>query len=836
MKRLLVMTYLFFFPLISSGHEYLAVDGERLPPALETHGAIVLLIDPETGAIVDANQSAAAFYGLTLDQLRRMQIQDINILDPEEISAERQLTRAEKRNYFIFPHLLANGEVRTVEVYCSPFLASPNKTLLLSIIHDITDKRVAEAELVQYKTLLEELVARRTLEVVDAHTRSKWLTIIGLVLVFGLALALFRRHQKVLFFQRQYEFEQERKVILERFEYLNKYANDIILLLDEQGQIVEANERAVTAYGYSREKLLKLNFQKLRDPIKSPDLKFVQDIACSKNGYIYEAWHIHRNGTTFPVESSIRQFKINEQSFFQLIIRDITNRKQTEIALHKSEEFHRAIIACSPIALYSIDLDGNVLSWNASAERLFGWTADEVVGKPLPLIPQDKQEEFAEFRKRAICGHGFSGMEIVRQKKDGTLFDAGLSVAPIYDTENHMIGIMEALEDITKRKLLENQLLQAQKMESVGRLAAGVAHDINNMLMVIMGYAELAAEKIIPNDPLYDHIKEIRMSAKRSAEITRQLLAFARKQTINPIVCNINKIVESMLKMLRRLIGENIDLAWMPESQLRPVKIDPSQIDQILVNLCLNARDAITGVGKVTIETENITFGEDYCADHAGFLPGDFVLLTISDNGCGIDKEFLDNIFDPFFTTKDLGKGTGLGLSTVYGIVKQNNGFINVYSEAGKGTNFKIYLPRHEGKAHELRVEISDAIPAGNGEILMLVEDEPAIMKMSKMMLENLDYVVLPANLPKEAIRLAEEHSGTINLLITDVVMPEMNGRDLANQIHNLYPNIKTLFMSGYTANVIAPHGVLDKGVHFIQKPFSKKDIAVKIRKVLDQT
>ena len=272
-----------------------------------------------------------------------------------------------------------------------------------------------------------------------------------------------------------------------------------------------------------------------------------------------------------------------------------------------------------------------------------------------------------------------------------------------------------------------------------------------------------------------------------------------------------------------------------PGANLWPVKIDPSQIDQILANLCVNARDAIAGVGKVTIETTNIAFDEGYCADHAGFVPGEYVLLAVSDNGCGMDKETLAKLFEPFFTTKEMGKGTGLGLATVYGIVKQNNGFINVYSEPDQGTTFKIYLPRLRGKAEEMRTE-GAAGPAMRGqETILLVEDEPAMLELTRTLLEMQGYTVLAASTPGEAIRLAREHAGEIHLLITDVVMPEMNGRDLAKNLLSLYPNLKRLFMSGYTANVIAHHGVLDEGVHFIQKPFSRKDLAAKVREALDQ-
>jgi CheY-like chemotaxis protein len=350
---------------------------------------------------------------------------------------------------------------------------------------------------------------------------------------------------------------------------------------------------------------------------------------------------------------------------------------------------------------------------------------------------------------------------------------------------------------------------------------------------VILGYSELALNQVEADQPMYSALQGIQQAARRSADLTRQLLAFARKQTVAPKVLDLNETVASMLNMLRRLIGENIDLAWLPGESLGSIKMDPSQIDQILANLCVNARDAIGEAGKVTIETNNVFLDEAYCAGHAGFVPGRYVLLALSDNGCGMDRETLSHLFEPFFTTKEMGKGTGLGMATVYGIIKQNNGFINVYSEPGLGTTLKMYLPRYVAKGDWLP-EPEAAKPAATGhETILLVEDEPMILEMTKVMLQHQGYNVLPAFSPGEAIRLALDHAGEIHLLMTDVVMPEMNGRDLARNLLSLYPDLKRLFMSGYTANVIAHHGVLDEGIHFIQKPFTMQDLATKIRNVL---
>ncbi len=401
--------------------------------------------------------------------------------------------------------------------------------------------------------------------------------------------------------------------------------------------------------------------------------------------------------------------------------------------------------------------------------------------------------------------------------------------------------MMGTHQDITERKQaeadkdrLETELLQSQKMESVGRLAGGVAHDFNNILTVILGHSEMALEQVDPSQPIHHDLLEIHRAAERSAEITRQLLAFARKQTVAPVVLDLNPTIGGLIQMLKRLIGEGIHLSWQPAETVWKVKVDPSQVDQILVNLCANARDAIAGVGSITIATENTRFDEAWCEEHPDCLAGEFVRLAVADTGCGMDGEILEHIFEPFFTTKELRKGTGLGLATIYGIVKQNEGFIQVESAPGKGTTFRIHLPRHAEEAEPKRAE-PEAKPLARGhETLLLVEDEEPILQMTKEMIERQGYTVLAASTPGEALRLAREHAGEIHLVLTDIVMPEMNGRDLAAELLSLHPRIKRLFMSGYTADVIADNGILHDGVHFIQKPFSGTELAARIRAALD--
>ena len=509
---------------------------------------------------------------------------------------------------------------------------------------------------------------------------------------------------------------------------------------------------------------------------------------------------------------------------------EITKRKQAEESIRKLSQ----AVEQSPVSIVITDVAGRIEFVNARFTEVTGYTSAEALGQNPRILKSGETpaDEYGRLWKTIHSGGTWQG-EFRNRKKTGELFWEYASIAPLRDTDGTITHYVAVKEDITERKVLENQLRQSQKMDAVGQLAGGVAHDFNNMLGVIMGYTEMILNTEGLDDSLRKHLEKILEAAHRSSEITGQLLAFARKQAIAPEILDLDTTVEKILKLLRRVIGEDMDLAWLPRASSWRVKMDASQIDQILVNLCVNARDAIAGVGKVTIETQKAVFDGAYCADHEGFTPGEYVMLAVSDNGRGMDKQTLDRIFEPFFTTKGLGEGTGLGLATVYGIVKQNAGFINVYSEPGHGSTFKIYLHRHMGET-EGHGEQRPAVIARGHETILLVEDEIELLEIGSQMLEKLGYAVLAASTPKEAIRIAGEKKGRIALLLIDVVMPEMNGWDLAKKLCVLDPKLKCLFMSGYTGNVLAQQGLPKEQIHFIQKPFSLRAVADKVREVLD--
>lgn len=525
-------------------------------------------------------------------------------------------------------------------------------------------------------------------------------------------------------------------------------------------------------------------------------------------------------------------------------LRDITARKKTEQALQDSEERLRLALVSANEGLYDLNLVTGEAVVSPEYARMLGYEPEEFHETNAAwrerLHPDDREQVYNVYLDY-ISGRRPDYRVEFRQRTKSGEWKWVLSVGKIvqFDEQGRPLRMIGTHTDITAQhqaeadqEKLREQLAQAQKLESIGRLAGGIAHDFNNMLQAILGNLSLALEDLPADSPVRESLLEVEAAAQRSAELTRQLLAFARKQTISPKVLDLNQTVSGMLKMLGRLIGEHIELVWKPGPQLWPVCVDPGQVNQILANLCVNARDAITSHGCITLETANVTLDATYSATHAEVVPGDYVMLAVTDNGKGMDAHTREHLFEPFFTTKEPGQGTGLGLATVFGIVKQNRGLINVYSEPGQGATFKIYLPRTHNPEAAPQADHPPAFRRGT-ETILLVEDEMQVLLLARRILASHGYTVLAARSPADALRLAGQHIGPIHLLITDVIMPGMNGRELFDQLAAQRPGLRCLYMSGYTANVIAHQGILKPGVHFLEKPFTSRSLMAKLAEVL---
>jgi PAS domain S-box-containing protein len=500
--------------------------------------------------------------------------------------------------------------------------------------------------------------------------------------------------------------------------------------------------------------------------------------------------------------------------------------------LRQARDVRQALIKSSPLAIFAIDLEGKVIFWSPAAERIFGWTEAEAIGKTLPVIPEHRMHEFEAALVRLRTGESMQGDERTHQRKDGSRIEVAIWTAPLRDASGAISGYVTIDADITERKLLEEQFRQSQKLEAVGRLAGGVAHDFNNLLTVIMGYVEMLIADAQGAPALIEYAQEIQFAADRASSLTGQLLAFSRRQISQPKVLDLNESVAQSVKLLQRVIGEDIVVVTLAEPDLGRVKADPIHIDQALMNLVVNARDAMPNGGTLTIETANVFLDDSYAERHIGVKPGAYCMLAVSDTGTGITPEVKSRIFEPFFTTKEPGKGTGLGLSIVYGVVKQNGGDVIVFSELGKGSTFKLYFPMAAVPA--VTAETNGLVEELRGsETVLLCEDEERIRKLVYAMLAKQGYKVLEAEAPEAAMRMAREYAGPIDLLLTDVVMPQMSGFELAKSVYEMRPQIKVLYMSGYTDNRVNAGWVLEPEVQFLHKPFTAAGLTQKVREAL---
>jgi len=534
----------------------------------------------------------------------------------------------------------------------------------------------------------------------------------------------------------------------------------------------------------------------------------------------------------------LSQTKSTWRSFWGATVAAQRERMRGTAERMRAEEERSKLAAVIEQAVEEIvftDVSGNIQYCNLSFEKSSGYSRSEAVGQNPRFLQSGKHgAEYYRSLWNTICeGRVWTG-RITNRRKDGSLYELDGTISAIHDASGKITGFVSARHDVTPRLQLESQLRQAQKMESIGRLAGGVAHDFNNLLMVIRSYTELLEDTFPTHDPVRRSTNEIMKAVDRAAGLTGQLLAYSRKQIISPVVLNLNAVIDDTAKMLKRVIGEDIEFRVCPAESLWPTRADPDQIVQILMNLCVNARDAMPEGGTLTVETSNVPMKDLGVCGRLLVAPDDYVRLSISDTGIGMSKEVQQQIFDPFFTTKEVGKGTGLGLATVYGIVSQSGGYVWADSEPGQGSCFTIYLPRTAGATASLSATELPHRPSGT-ETILLAEDEAPVREAISEFLRSLGYTVLVAGAGHEALLVAEQHEGSIELLLTDVVMPKMSGRELSRSLANLRPNLKTIYMSGYTDDSVLRHGVQGSGVTLMQKPFGMTSLAFKVRDMLDR-
>ena len=882
---------------LEAAAEALRTSEESYRLLFESNPHPMWVYDVETLAFLAVNEAAVDHYGYSSDEFRAMSI--IDIRPPEEVPTLLQTIRE----------------------------MSPDTTSVVFRKHLKKDGTI-----------------------IDVEGTSREVSLAGRRARLVLAIDVTQRKG-----QEQALHESE-----ERYRTVTETASEAIITIDESSKILFVNRAAELTFGYAGEEMLGQELTMLMpDYLRNLHRAGLKRYAATGEKHI--AWHgtelpgLHKSGAEIPLEISFGEFIRNGERFFTGICRDITERKQAE----EERERLAAIVASSQEAIISI-VDDHIASWNAGAEKIYGYTEAEAVGQHISLLlPPERVAELEQTRGKLQRNERIEYLETERLRKDGSRIDVSVSVSPIKDDGGRVIGAAtiarditerkrierelrrseerysdlvenahdiiythdlqgnytsinkageritgytkqeslkmnlaqavapESIEysrrmmrqklagdeetiyeldilakdgrripievntrliyqdgvpvgvqgigrDVTERKHLEQQLRQSQKLEAIGQLAGGVAHDFNNLLTAIIGYSDLLLRQLGKDARFRAEVEEISAAGKRAAALTNQLLAFSRRQVLQPVVLNLNDVVVNIERMLRRLIGEDIDIVTVTEDGLGLTKIDRGQCEQVLMNLAVNARDAMPNGGKLTIETTNVDLDETYTRHHPEIIPGRYILLAVSDTGLGIDAETQSHIFEPFFTTKDQGKGTGLGLSTVYGIVRQSSGHIWVYSEPGHGATFKVYFPRVDEVGESRTAQLESPSTLSGSENIMLVEDDESVRNLTRLVLEEQGYTVLAAESGAKALEAFGPLATAIDLVVTDVIMPQMNGAELVTRLQEMHPQVKVLYVSGYTEEATIHRGVLLQGVDFLQKPFTPEGLARKVREVLN--
>ena len=619
---------------------------------------------------------------------------------------------------------------------------------------------------------------------------------------------------------------------------------DAILAVNQEGIVVQVNSRSEELFGYTREELIgqkveMLVPEKQRQEHHNHREQFRQQPRTRRMGAGLDLCGRRRDGTEFPVEISLSPVQTGDGLLVLSAIRDISDRKRIEDQLRRAHgelertknrqlwEYQNRLaltVDSSQDAIIGKTLDGIITHWNKGAEQIYGYKAVEVIGKSISILcPSDRSDEIPQILERIRRGERVEYFESVRVTKDGRRLHVSISVSPVCDSEGRIVGASAIARDITAQKRAEDQLRQAQKMEAVGRLAGGVAHDFNNILGIITACGELLRGRVDAHSESSQYLDNIKKAAERGASLTRQLLAFSRRQPVQPKILDLNERLKEVSKLLRPLMGDDVKIVLSPSSAPAIVEADAGQLDQIVLNLAVNARDAMPNGGKLILEVATQNFDEVFAEQHPPMTAGRYVMLAVSDNGCGMDQVTVSRIFEPFFTTKETGKGTGLGLATVYGIVKQGGGHIWVYSEPGHGTTFKIYLPCADHKLGPVAERETEKLPPRrDGTTVLLVEDDELMRTLTAQMLQEHGYKVLSAQDGKSALQLLSADHAEVDLTLTDVVMQGMNGPELVLRLLESHPEMRVVYMSGYTGELLADHESLSAGITLLEKPFTR--------------